>query len=132
MSYRVLVCGGRDYFDCNAVYSALDELRDRHGGIAIIHGGADGADYLAAAWGHDFATEVLRVPADWSLHGRAAGPIRNQKMLDTGKPDLVLAFPGGRGTADMVRKARAAGVTVIEVAKGTVREPISKQATTTS
>lgn len=46
-------------------------------------------------------------------HGRAAGPIRNQQMLDEGKPHLVVAFPGGTGTADMVRRAQAAGVLVL-------------------
>lgn len=43
---------------------------------------------------------------------RAAGPIRDQEMLDKGKPDLVVAFLGNRGTADMVRRAREAGVPV--------------------
>jgi hypothetical protein len=56
-------------------------------------------------------------PADWAKHGRAASPIRNQQMLDEGRPNLVVAFPGGRGTADMVRRARSAGVEVIEVDK---------------
>jgi hypothetical protein len=48
--------------------------------------------------------------ADWEKLGRSAGPIRNQAMLDEGRPDLVVAFPGHHGTADMVRRARAAGV----------------------
>ena len=53
--------------------------------------------------------------ADWEGLGRKAGPIRNQQMLDEGKPDLVVAFPGGRGTANMMRIAREAGIEVIEV-----------------
>ena len=53
--------------------------------------------------------------ADWDGLGRKAGPIRNQRMLDDGKPDLGIAFPGGRGTADMVRRAREAGVETIQV-----------------
>jgi hypothetical protein len=53
--------------------------------------------------------------AQWKKHGRAAGPIRNQRMLDEGKPDLVVAFPGGRGTADMIRRAERAGVPVQQV-----------------
>ena len=56
--------------------------------------------------------ECLTFPADWKTYGRAAGPLRNARMIAEGKPDLVLAFPGGRGTADMTRKARAAGVEV--------------------
>jgi hypothetical protein len=48
---------------------------------------------------------VIEFPANWKVYGRAAGPIRNMKMLLEGKPDLVVAFPGGIGTADMVKKA---------------------------
>jgi len=35
-------------------------------------------------------------------------------MADAGA-DLCIAFPGGRGTADMVRRARAAGIPVRSV-----------------
>lgn len=54
-------------------------------------------------------------PADWVRLGRAAGPVRNQLMIEQGKPDLVVAFPGNFGTADCVRRAKAAGVPVMEV-----------------
>lgn len=57
----------------------------------------------------------MRPPPMQMLRGKAAGPIRNQHMIDTAKPDLVVSFPGGAGTADMVRRAKAAGVRVIEV-----------------
>jgi UDP-N-acetylmuramoylalanine-D-glutamate ligase len=57
----------------------------------------------------------VKAPADCETHGRSADPIRNRRTLDEGKPDLVVAFPGGRGTAHMVSQARAAGVRVIEV-----------------
>ena len=53
--------------------------------------------------------------ADWKRLGRKAGPIRNQRMLVEGKPDLVVAFPGGKGTAGMVTLARNASVEVIVV-----------------
>jgi len=110
---RVLVCGGRDYSDEFAVFGALDALRRRHGRLTIIQGGAPGADALARKWASiQTSTHLINEPADWEAHGRAAGPIRNQRMLDEHKPDLVLAFPGGRGTADMVRRAKAAGVKV--------------------
>jgi hypothetical protein len=52
--------------------------------------------------------------ADWQL-GRKAGPIRNQRMLDEGRPELVIAFPGGRGTSDMTARARAAPLETISV-----------------
>jgi hypothetical protein len=81
----------------------------------IVHGGADGADALAdqaaLLWG--LQRDVYR--ADWSKHGKAAGPIRNQRMIDEGKPDRVIAFrmPGeSRGTDDMIRRAQVAGIPV--------------------
>jgi len=79
----------------------------------IISGCARGADTLGIEWAEAKGVEVARFPADWKTHGRAAGPIRNQQMLEEGKPDLVVAFPGARGTADMIRRARAAGVELI-------------------
>jgi UDP-N-acetylmuramoylalanine-D-glutamate ligase len=54
-------------------------------------------------------------PADWKLHGKSAGHIRNQQMLDESKPDIVIAFPGGRGTANMIKRAKKAGVEVFQV-----------------
>jgi hypothetical protein len=82
----------------------------------VVHGGAKGADALAGRWAdaREVNTEVFY--ADWA-RGKRAGPERNQRMLDS-KPDLVVAFPGGRGTADMVRRAKAAGIEVIEVEEG--------------
>lgn len=110
---RVLVCGGRDYCDLPTVNAFLDGITPRP--TMIIHGGARGADECAWRWACRSCVPDEAYPADWKTHGRAAGPIRNQRMLDEGKPDLVVAFPGGRGTADMVRRAKAAGVKVIEV-----------------
>lgn len=112
---RVLVCGGRNYSDWLTVYSALDKLYVEEDVSCVIHGAAPGADSLAAKWAEIHKIPQLSCPADWDAHGKAAGPIRNQLMLQDGKPDVVLAFPGGRGTADMVGKAKVAKVRVIEV-----------------
>jgi hypothetical protein len=114
MTMRVLVCGGRDFDDQIAVWTALDELRQRapHDALTIIQGGASGADKMARDWCAARKVPCINVPADWKKHGRAAGPIRNQKMLDEHVPDLVLAFPGGRGTADMVFRAQNACIPV--------------------
>lgn len=111
---RVLVCGGRDYADAERVAEVLTAICQDD--AVIIHGAAKGADALADVWAREHGLRVERYPADWRKYGRRAGPVRNQQMLDEGKPDLVVAFPGGRGTADMVKRARAAGVAVQEVA----------------
>lgn len=109
---RVLVCGGRDYDDQSHVWSTLGGLHAATPISAVIEGGAYGADTWAMTWGHSERVPVIEFKADWKQHGRSAGPIRNRQMLDEGRPDLVIAFPGGKGTADMVEQARAAGIEV--------------------
>lgn len=109
---KVLVCGSRYCRDFTTVCNGLNVHAPE--AEVLIHGGATGVDSLAQDWADHHDIPCIVYPADWKRHGKAAGPIRNQVMLDEGKPDLVVAFPGGRGTADMVRRARAAGVTVIE------------------
>lgn len=112
---RVLVCGGRDYVDSSTVWGALDALRRKHDHLIVIQGGAHGADQIAREWCMKRQISFVTVEAEWEAHGLAAGPIRNQKMLDLYKPGIVMAFPGGRGTADMVRRAEAAGVPIERV-----------------
>lgn len=116
---RVLVCGGRDFNDRDFIHNTLCELNESRGPFTcVIHGAATGADSEAMIWTQMMATvqpiKHLPMVADWRSHGKAAGPIRNQRMIDEGKPDLVIAFPGGRGTADMTRRARTARLEVIE------------------
>jgi hypothetical protein len=112
---RVLVCGGRDYDDRDALFAALDRLHAEHHFSAVIAGGARGADTLAAQWAEHRGIAAEIYMAEWERLGRKAGPIRNQRMLTEGRPDLVVAFPGGTGTAGMMGIARQAGVEVIAV-----------------
>jgi hypothetical protein len=109
---RVLVCGGRHYRDNGAVFGRLNILHADKGIAVIIHGSATGADALAEKWAVANDVPIMALKADWNAYGRAAGPIRNRKMLTEGRPDLVLAFPGGDGTADMVRQAEDRGFLV--------------------
>lgn len=113
--HKVLVCGGRDYRDTKQFDRAMCEL-DNYVCIGeIIHGGANGADTMAGCWGQKHNIPVTVFPAEWGKYGRRAGPLRNEQMLREGKPDYVIAFPGGRGTAHMVRIAKEAGVKVFEI-----------------
>ncbi len=87
-----------------------------HPDIHVIGGGARGADWIARNFAVSQRWSNEEFVADWTRHGKGAGPIRNQQMLDEGEPRLVLAFVNkplaeSRGTADMVRRARAAGIT---------------------
>ena len=111
MSHRAIVCGGRNYSDAKTVYGVLDNLKIS----ALANGGASGADTLCSYYAEDRNIPCKVYPARWEL-GRFAGPKRNAEMLADFKPTLVVAFQGGRGTADMVRKAKSAGVEVMEIA----------------
>ena len=113
--FRVLVCGGRDFHTRSVVFSHLDGILARHKEIVVIQGGASGADFEASMWAGQRQQECVCFKADWKKYGKAAGMIRNQKMLDESDPDLVLAFPGGRGTRNMTRIAEEAGVRVYRV-----------------
>jgi hypothetical protein len=124
---KILVCGGREYNNKAKVFDVLHDLCMRYSenydlidnwlptDILIISGEASGADTLAADFALVHCTQYRGYPADWNKHGRSAGYIRNQKMLNEEHPDLVVAFPGGRGTANMIEIARKAGVKVMEI-----------------
>lgn len=117
---KVLVCGGRDYTDRDKVYQTLHDLYT--GGKSghneplsmVIHGGASGADALAGEWARLRGVAEVCVPANWKVHGRSAGPLRNHWMLEL-RPDMVVAFPGGYGTAHMVKIARSVGIPVVQL-----------------
>lgn len=112
---RVLVCGGRDYDQQETLFRVLDELRPDH----VILGGASGADLLAKEWARlrNRGCSVYR--ARWKQEGRSAGPRRNERMLKQGRPTLVVAFPGGSGTSDMVRRSVRCGVVTVRPVIGT-------------
>lgn len=140
---KILVCGGRDYghapgqfkdwpkvkqdeyYNVQATLERLaccisfDYVPDDNwlpGDIWIIAGGANGADAAAYDWAVTNWCRVTEYPADWKRHGRRAGPMRNTRMLDENPTiELVVAFPGGPGTADMVRQARARNICVWEI-----------------
>lgn len=102
---KVLVTGGRDYADKETLDQILDRLNLLYGFTDLCHGAAEGADSLAGEWAISRDIRVMRFPANWKKYGNEAGPRRNQFMYDTFKPDLVVAFPGGNGTKNMIEYA---------------------------
>ena len=113
---RAIVCGGRDFDDRQRLWDGLEAFHNSEGRItALAHGAAPGADSMAGQWAKDEGVPVYTYPARWKQEGKAAGPLRNQRMLEDFKPDVVIAFAGGRGTADMIRRAEAEGVRVIRL-----------------
>jgi hypothetical protein len=87
---RVLVCGGRTYGDYMKVDSVLSSLSPS----VVIDGGARGADWMASSWALEHKVRSLTFRADWKAQGKAAGPIRNQRMINEGKRFLVVGFVG--------------------------------------
>jgi YspA, cpYpsA-related SLOG family len=123
---RIIVCGGRDFIDKSFLFMTLDRIRKERNIIHVIEGGqrtrdphtreiVGGADYFAMRWAKLRGVDFTTVKANWETDGKAAGPIRNSVMLLNHAPDAVVAFPGGKGTADMVAKARKKNVEVIEI-----------------
>lgn len=115
MGYKLLVCGGRDFNDYAKVKFVLDKVHTEKKFISlIINGAASGADALSTRWALANSVPVMEFPAAWDVYGLSAGPIRNAEMLRSGRPDGVIAFAGGRGTANMVNLAMDAGIVVQE------------------
>jgi len=109
---KILVCGGRHFNDYETLSYWLGVLNP----TVVVHGAAPGADSLAASWCDEYRREQCPHPADWQTYGKAAGPRRNTEMLALHDDiELVIAFPGGRGTQDMITKARDAGLPILEV-----------------
>ena len=126
--FTILVCGGRDYIDIDKLYCALDSVVDKHGlwhsdypnncvsqELLIVSGGARGVDTFARDWAEARGARINEYFPNWSKYGLRAGPLRNQEMLDNERVDLVVAFPGGAGTADMISRAHRAGIEVRQI-----------------
>lgn len=117
MAERLLVYGGRTFGvgsaktrERHALWDALDAFAKRHELEVVIHGAAKGADELAGVWAAQAGVPVEAYPADWEQHGKAAGPIRNQEMLEQSEPTVAIECDGGKGTADMRRRLLKAEV----------------------
>ena len=117
---NVLVYGGRDFTWEENVFEWLDYIfadwDDDE--VVVISGMARGADTLGLEWAKRRGMRTLMFPANWKMNGKVAGFIRNQQMLEEGKPDYAVEFPGGNGTAHMRGLLDKAGVEVFEYAGG--------------
>lgn len=111
---KILICGDRHWRDEKKIAKVLFKLRKKV--KLVIHGGARGADQLAGKYAMLLGIPTAVYEANWTKHGRAAGPIRNQSMLKFGKPDMVIAFHKNlnksKGTKNMVGLAKKAKVKV--------------------
>ena len=109
-----IVCGGRHFADRQFMFDTLDQLARQRGKFDIVTGGGRGADNLADEYAGMRGVDLRVFGADWIRYGRSAGPRRNADMIAQSGAVLCIAFAGGRGTADIVRRARKAGIEVLE------------------
>lgn len=113
---NVVVTGGRDFDDRDLVFRVLDEIHKETPITLIRNGGMTGADALSSRWAYERQVDTDCVGARWGTYGKRAGPIRNAAMLAGMLPsDIVVAFPGGRGTAHTIVVARRLGCRIREV-----------------
>jgi hypothetical protein len=120
---RVLIFGSRDWQDAEAIYTVLNGYRADDLGVTVIQGGGRGADSIAKRWAKINAEEYLTFSSDRDRYGRAAGPLRNQRQLQEGKPEVAWGFvikplAESRDSADMARRLKAAGIPCYLVTRG--------------
>jgi len=105
MEMKVIICGGRSFCDAERAGALLDKHLGGGSLSLVIEGGARGADSIGRRWARKRGIPVKTVEANWDRYGKRAGMIRNIQMADL-KPDAVVAFPGGKGTRNMIDIAR--------------------------
>ena len=109
---KTVVTGGRDYTLTSEDLAFLDELATTLPITHLLTGAASGADADAEAWAARRGLSFTRVPADWKHYGRGAGPKRNAQLASLA--EAVIAFPGGRGTLDMVTQATRRNLSIFQ------------------
>jgi hypothetical protein len=120
-----LICGGRDMLDRRAAFDALDAAHWLLELTGVVEGGQrtpgpdgrpiGGGDFWASLWARSHSLPCRTMRADWRRWGRAAGPIRNQQMLDENPIDVTLALPGSTGTLDMIQRSEASGILTLKI-----------------
>lgn len=111
---KILITGGRDFTDYDKMNNFLSYVDKKFGIDLIINGGAKGADSLSTKWANENKKPYKEYLPDWNI-GKQAGILRNIKMLDDSKPDIVVAFRGGNGTKHMTEYATKQGYKVYKV-----------------
>jgi hypothetical protein len=130
---RILVSGSRHWkhSDAKIIQNVLDVCSVKYEELHIIHGACQGVDSLAHGYAITREWIVTAVPAKWSKYGNRAGPVRNEYMLEKGRPDLVIAFHDNisqsKGTGHMVSIAKKANVPVIVISNLTDAQGVEEK-----
>lgn len=109
---RALVCGGRKFENSSFIFKTLDKFHAHTPIKLLIQGGAPGTDSWAMGWAISKGIPCVTMHANWAFYNKGAGSLRNQWMIEFLNPDIVIAFPGGSGTANMIEQAYKAGIEI--------------------
>ena len=125
----LLIAGGRDFDDAETFDRVVREhIAGNEAGTVIVEGGAKGADSLAREYAKKNGMKYVEMKADWKKYGRAAGPKRNDEMIQLikEKNGTALYFWDGqsKGTKQCIESARRNGVpvTIWNTAEGRMME----------
>jgi len=110
---KLIIAGGRDYHLTSEDYGLLDRIHEAQPITRVVSGSAKGADECGEKWAKIKGIPVSGFIADWKQHGKKAGPMRNRRMAEYA--DALAAFPGGRGTANMIEEARARNLQIFDL-----------------
>ncbi len=109
---KFVITGGRDLNDETLRFLALSDIHQMTEITEVIHGGAKGADSLVAKWAKASGVQQTVSKPDWARFRIGAAVKNNQPMVDM-QPDAVVAFPGGKGTADLNHRAEKTGLNIV-------------------
>ena len=113
MYSRILICGGRSFSSHEHFHKMIAMVQGQFAPrFCIFEGGANGADRMAQLWAKMNGYPQATMPANWAYYGFGAGTKRNTDMLDFFLPDVVIAMPGGTGTANMVKQSLERGIPI--------------------
>ena len=110
---KVIIAGGRDFVPSDSNYIELTALLLEIKASEVVCGMATGADTFGASIGKKLGLPIKEFPAEWFKYGRSAGPKRNKEMAQYA--DVLIAYPGGRGTANMKKEAEKAGLKILSL-----------------
>jgi hypothetical protein len=118
---KVIICGDRHWNNYDSILDVVKRLKAKYDEVTVIQGECEGADLLAKKAAIACGIPVKGYPAEWKKYGKAAGPLRNQQMIDSEKPDMIIAFHSdiehSKGTKDMVYRAKSHGIKCFIITK---------------
>lgn len=113
---KLIIAGSRDLFGqriLDVIDANIHLFSSRP--TEIVCGKARGVDTMGEIWAGENDIPVTPFPADWKRLDKIAGHRRNQQMADYADALLLIYLPGSNGSMDMLRRAKLAGLEIVEI-----------------